>query len=40
MVTHHELGDRDELGDEAEKIGQGQILKGLKPLGTRFCSSS
>lgn len=31
MVTHHEQEHIDELGGEAEKIGQGQISKGLKP---------
>lgn len=32
MVTHHEQEHTDELGGEVEKIGQGQILKGLNPL--------
>lgn len=34
MVTHHELGLTDDLGDETEKICQGPILKDSKPLET------
>lgn len=33
MVNHHEQEHTDELGD-GEKIGQGQILKGLNSPGT------
>lgn len=32
MVAHHEQEHTDELGGEAEKIGQAQILKGLNAL--------